>query len=263
MTDEKAVAFDLEIARLVPEGESLDDHHPLGISVVATFLSGCALPSAWYGGMGGKEPAHRMSAPECRRLVEYLSDLVARGWAIVTWNGLGFDFRVLAEESGLVEECKRLALGHIDLMYHFFCLKGFAIGLQAATEGLGVEGKLEGVSGAHAPRMWAEGRYDEVQEYVGQDVRTTLAVYRALRSSKMFSWITKRGRKSDFGIPGGKLLRVHEAMELPEPDTSWMKPKCRECGNVACPEAVCPDCGSTNIMRPWPRSKFDGWLRYL
>lgn len=259
----ETISFDLEIARVIPEGESLDDHHPLGISVAALFDGG-EFPTAWYGGRGGKTPVHRMNASECRVLVRHLETLVSGGHTIVTWNGLGFDFRVLAEESGLMRECKRLVMGHIDLMFHFFCLRGFAIGLKAAAEGLGVEGKLEGVSGAAAPKMWADGEHDKVLEYVGQDVRATMNVYRAIVEEKRFSWITKAGNKRHQEIPGGRPLRVYEAMALPEPDTSWMKKTCVDCGKrVSGTTAVCPDvdCGGREFEGgPWKRSKFYGWM---
>ena len=32
--------------------------------------------------------------------------------------------RGLAEESGMVDECRHLALGHVDMMFHVFCELG-------------------------------------------------------------------------------------------------------------------------------------------
>ena len=48
-----------------------------------------------------------MSRQEAAGLVRYLATQVAQGYTVVTWNGVGFDFDVLAEESGMLEECRR------------------------------------------------------------------------------------------------------------------------------------------------------------
>ena len=40
-----------------------------------------------------------MSREETAGLVRYLSEKVTQGYTIVTWNGVGFDFDVLAEEA--------------------------------------------------------------------------------------------------------------------------------------------------------------------
>ena len=45
---------------------------------------------------------------------------------ILTWNGLGFDFDVLAEEADSHALCKQCALGHVVLMFHFVCVQGFS-----------------------------------------------------------------------------------------------------------------------------------------
>lgn len=268
---EKIVAFDVETARVVPEGESLEDHEPLGISVAALYDRDWQSPRVYYGGCWSylsrmlpsrlpKYTSPRMNAIECQELVRCLEKLVAKGHTIVGWNSLGFDFRILAQESGLVEECRRLAWGHIDVMFHFFCAKGFAVGLDAVAKGMGLAGKTEGVSGADAPRMWAEGEFSKVMEYVSQDVRTTMEIYDSLRPG-VLQWTTKRGGKASWEIPGRRLLRACEAVDLPEPDVSWWTVRCKACG-VACDSDAgkCEGCGSVDLMRPWTREKFTGWV---
>ena len=47
--------------------------------------------------------------------VEYLATQVENGYTIVTWNGLGFDFDILADESQMLAECRQLAIGHVQL----------------------------------------------------------------------------------------------------------------------------------------------------
>ena len=56
-------------------------------------------PQVWHGHTDNSTPAPRMSPDEAVSLVAYLATKVGAGYTIVTWNGLSFDFDVLAEES--------------------------------------------------------------------------------------------------------------------------------------------------------------------
>jgi len=152
------LAFDLEIAKIIPDGtEDWSQYRPYGISVAATLTDDGGL-RLWHGGPGPDgNPWPQMSSMQAQVFVRYLLRMVGQGYTIVTWNGLGFDFDVLAEESGLYEECKALALGHIDPMFHLFCEKGFPLSLNKAAHGMGLQGKTEGMNGALAPVLWAEG----------------------------------------------------------------------------------------------------------
>ena len=40
---------------------------------------------------------------------------------------------MLAEESGSGDPCRELALGHVDMMFHIFCEKGFPVSLEKAA----------------------------------------------------------------------------------------------------------------------------------
>lgn len=219
----KYLAFDLEIAALIPEGET--DWHayrPLGITCAAFARSSDSdiETAVWYGMDGEGSPAPRMMQHECVSMVKWLMRSVKEGYTLLTWNGCAFDFCVLAEESGLHQECADLAMNHCDMMVQVHCLKGYPVGLNAIAKGLGLQGKTEGMSGALAPQMWAEGRYDEVLAYVAQDARSTLEVSLAVEERGGLSWIAKSGRTNHLAIP--RWLTVFEAMQLPEPDTSWM-----------------------------------------
>lgn len=210
----KYVAFDIEIAADIPEGAAdWKQYRPLGITCAATLASDEAEPQTWSGG-------DRMTVGEVCALVDYLQDMESEGYRILTWNGLSFDFDILAEESGRHEECADLALGHIDMMFHVFCLRGHFLGLDKAAKGLGLPGKTEGVSGAMAPQMWADGRQAEVLEYVAQDVRTTLAVAQGVDQLGEVRWTSQRGKPN--GIDIDRWLTAKEAQQLPLPDTSWM-----------------------------------------
>lgn len=224
----KYLAFDIEIFKSIPEGVTdWKGLRPLGISCAATIATGDEKPQLWRSSDNGP-----MTVAECRTMLSYLAGMRAKGHRLLTWNGLSFDFDVLAEESQMRQTCVDLAMCHIDMMFHFFCLKGFPLGLNACAKGCGLPGKTEGVDGAKAPELWAVGEYDKVLEYVGQDVITTLAVAHAVEQQKGFDWRARSGRLNSIRINEWKT--VEECLKIPEPDTSWMSD-------------------------PWPRSRFTEW----
>jgi hypothetical protein len=228
-------AFDLEIVKPLPDGvDNWKDYRPLGISCAATLNSDGEL-CLWHGRTPAGGLADQISPPEAAELVAYLQAQVEAGFTPLTWNGLGFDFDILAEESGLLTECRELATWHVDMLFHIFCMKGFAVALDRAARGMGLPGKTAGMTGALAPQYWAQGRRQEVLDYVVQDARTTLELAQAGERTRALRWITTAGKLQSLPLAKG-WLTVREAMFLPEPDVSWMR-------------------------APWKRSKFTGWLR--
>jgi hypothetical protein len=228
------LAFDLEIAKLLPNGqEDWKVYHPLGITCAATH-SGDGQPRIWYSRNPDGTPTSHMNREELAELVEYLQSMALSGFTLLTWNGLGFDFNVLAEESSLWKPCIEMAMNHVDMMFHIFCMLGHTLGLDKAARGMKLPGKPPGMSGALAPRYWAEGKWAIVLDYVAQDARTTLSLAQAVEAKGELRWTSDRGTHQNVQLPNG-WLSVREALELPEPDTSWMQ-------------------------RPMRRSKFTGWL---
>jgi hypothetical protein len=218
----KYLAFDIETAKEVPgEGFDWKPHRPLGIACAAALASDGREPFVWHGKTAAGTPAGKMSREEALELVRRLMQLVGEGYTLLTWNGLGFDLNILAEESGARDECKQLALDHVDLMFHVFCDRGFPVALDKAAQALGIPGKPPGMSGLLAPRLWAQGKYQEVLDYVAQDVRIALDVALKCEQRRKFEWLTARGMKSSFNLPHG-WLTVSKALLLPAPDTSWM-----------------------------------------
>ena len=210
----------------------LHDHRPLGITCMATWCSDEPSAVTFHSKNEDGSPAPQMTKEDVAAFVEHLKTKLQEGYTIITHNGLGFDFVIVAEESGKTDDCRDLAMTHVDMMFHFFCGKGFGIGLNAAAKAIGVR-KPADVDGSVAPKLWKEGECQKVLDYVAQDCRLTLDVAQASEKAKKISWITKRGTTSYFELPGG-WLTVEEAYLLPEPDTSWMD-------------------------KPWPRSKFTEW----
>jgi len=250
MDEQKVVAWDIEIAVPFPADKQWKKIRPLGISCASTVTSdGDA--RAWY----GREKGHcdRMSPLEVRSLVRYLHQLETQGYTIVSWNGLQFDFDVLAEEcndSRWASACAEMAFAHTDMAFQMLCEKGFMAKLTAIAEGLGGEGKTEGMHGDLAPLLWnGLAGANEIQseqiremglvpgsdaaralcvEYVIQDSKITLDVYNGLLDQGKVRWVGNNGRlvRAPGWVPastGGRLLRVDECVKLPMPDTSWMK----------------------------------------
>ncbi|HEX9879126.1 MAG TPA: ribonuclease H-like domain-containing protein [Candidatus Binatia bacterium] len=232
----KYLAFDIETAAEVP-GPEFDwrRYRPIGITCAAVLASDASEPTVWHGKQADGLPAARMSPDEARNMVHRLSEMVRGGYTLLTWNGLGFDFNVLAEEAGALELCRDLALNHVDMMFHVFCDRGFPVALDKAAAALRIPGKPPGMSGLLAPRLWADGRFQEVMDYVAQDVRIALEVARLCEERRSFQWTTRRGTQGFMPLASG-WLTVREALELPEPDTSWM-------------------------TQPLPRQSFTDWLR--
>jgi hypothetical protein len=223
------LSFDIETAKVLPEDESdLKSHRPLGISCAATILTGDNEPVLWHGG-------DQMTRDEAADLVRYLKDRTREGYTLLTWNGVGFDLDILAEESGMLETCRRLATDHVDMMFQVLCLRGFGVSLDAAARGMNIKGKPEGMTGSRAPVLWAEGKREEVLQYVGQDVRTTLDVALACESVGALRWVSRKGKLRTMRLLDG-WLTVSEAGKLPLPDTSWMD-------------------------EPWPREEFTAWMQ--
>ncbi|GJL53336.1 MAG: hypothetical protein NPIRA02_04680 [Nitrospirales bacterium] len=230
----KYLAFDIETAKILPEdfGELLA-HRPLGICCAATWASQEDAPQLFYSQQPDGTPAAQMNQQDLSAFVDFLLDQAQNGYSILTLNGLGFDFDVLAEESTRWDDCRYLARTHVDILFHIFCEKGFGVGLNAAAKAMGLS-KPENVDGSVAPQLWKDGDYQRVLDYVAQDCRLTLDIAETSEKNKAFQWITRKGTTGYVDIPSG-WQSVEEAMTKPLPDTSWMD-------------------------KPWPRSKFTAWL---
>lgn len=222
----KFAVLDLEIIKTV---EGVDDWFsvaPLGISCVAVALSDSDDTLVWYG-------QNQLGVTGSRAAIAGLISLVDEGYTLVGFNSLGFDFRVLATESGLFADCGYLALQHVDLFFYLFCALGYAPGLNRLAQGMGLPGKTVGMDGAKAPELWRQGQRQAVLDYCVQDVRTTLDLVQASINARGVTWVSKSGKR--VGLSFAQWLTVQEAMALPEPDNTWME-------------------------KPWSRSKFIGWL---
>ena len=221
----KLAAFDLEIAAVVPDTvQEWSKVKGLGISCAAIAFSDIDEIEVW-------QRVPRFEKSVSIDLVERLGELSEEGYTLVTWNGCSFDFRVLAEESGLVQRCGQLALNHVDLMLIVTFTKGWYLSLQAALQGAGLSGKLTRVrlstgreirdmDGSKAPALWAAGEHDAVLAYLKDDVVQLLKLAQLVSRRGRLSWLSRTGNPQEVRL--SRLLTVTECFDIPEPDTSWM-----------------------------------------
>jgi len=197
-----------------------------GITCAATLASDTGELHRWYTPTNADlPPADNMRRKDVIRFVNFLATMTENGYTFLTWNGLKFDFQILAEESGRFEECRSLALDrHVDMMYQVLCLRGHRLSLQVAAIGMGLPGKLEGMDGEEAALLWALGKRDKVLDYVAQDVKTTLEL--ALRCEKegFLEWTSQAG--SLIRMEVASWLTIPGAQSLPERRTNPLVQRC-------------------------------------
>lgn len=221
----KLASFDIEIAKDLPDNfDRWEDYAPLGITCAAVALSDSEEVKYWSG-------VPQMSKQQCIELVRDLQALVKDGYSLLSWNGAGFDFHVLAQESGLFEENGELAFNHIDMMLMVTFQKGWYLSLQKALTGAGLKGKLKSVTlsdgtkiqdmdGSKAPRLWRTGEQDAVLEYLRADVIQPLKLAEDIQSSGSIRWTSNNGKPQVVKVQ--QLQTVLKCFEIPEPDVSWM-----------------------------------------
>ena len=227
------LAFDLETVEPFPDEGDWRDVRPLGIGCAAAYATDLNKPMAWFGRNEDGTIRERLTRDENARMVKQLLKLTKRNpqhpekepYTLLTWNGLGFDLDILAEESGLERECQQLALGHVDMMFHIYAKLGYPLGLGKAAKGMGTPGKPEGMDGEKANSMWREGDRKPVIDYCTQDVLATLALAETCMKRGYLSWTSNRGNRRIFEIEG-EWMPVKRANNEPRPDTSW-KPDAR------------------------------------
>lgn len=215
------VGFDIEIAKELT-GTDWAGQRPFGITCAALFGSNGFWRVYWAGKDEGRYKP-KMSKEEVSALVDDLLALVfCEGTDLVTWNGLHFEFSVLAEEGGDYPACTALAKAHYDPMFQFYREHGYPVGLDTVAKSMGLPGKPEGMSGALAPVLWIT-EPERVVEYVIQDAKTTSQLATELDSKKYLRWTSKTGNAKSVPFPG--LLTVADSLRLPDPDQGWMTTK--------------------------------------
>lgn len=152
-----------------------------------------------------------MSQIEVQEMIRELMRCVDdEGYTLLTWNGLGFDFPVLADESGLLAECQEFARNHVDMMFYILCIRGHRLGLDTAAKGMGLPGKTEGMTGADAPKLWADGQYEKFWD-------TWQMMFGLL-----WPWVKDASIRKDYGGRPREATRRKSALE--RDGVPWSKP---------------------------------------
>eukprot|EP01127_Copromyxa_protea_P007295 TRINITY_DN17208_c0_g1_i1.p1 TRINITY_DN17208_c0_g1~~TRINITY_DN17208_c0_g1_i1.p1 ORF type:complete len:288 (-),score=63.80 TRINITY_DN17208_c0_g1_i1:72-935(-) len=221
----KWLAFDIETSSFVnTEFQANKDYQTFsspGIACVAT-LSSDGEKKLFYSGAGTGIVNEKLSTEDCKEVIQHLKDSVKAGYSIVTWNGTGFDFPILAQEvPSLESDIQELALHHIDIMFLLFCMKGFPLSMEAAAKGMGISGAKTIMKSEDVPKMWNSGKKQEVIDYVSEDVKVTIELAEKIARRKEITWQSKSGHPVTLPIPEVRLVK--DCQELPLPDVSWMK----------------------------------------
>lgn len=226
----RLVSFDIEINKPIPEGtEDWKSLRPLGISCASI---------AWrddeIGDRGIKTfystDTSPLSASGAKSIVNYLVSLYHEGYTIVGWNSTSFDFDILADESGLIDDCMLLAENHVDLMLMVVAFRGHRLSLEKAARGAEIGSKLhrvqlsdgtylENMSGGIAPHLWQGGEFDAVLDYQEQDSLLTLNLARAIERTKQIRWIAGSGKENVIDVP--HLMTVKECSSHRENFPAW------------------------------------------
>ena len=144
------------------------------------------------------EDSPYMSKETAKRLVFDLIEKTKDGFTLFTWNGTNFDLKLLGLYSGMIEECGKLALNHVDGMFLVVSQKGHYLSLDKALFGARLETKLHEVelnnkqvssemNGSKAPALWRAGEYSAVKEYLKYDVIQPLKLANHIQSTGILS----------------------------------------------------------------------------
>jgi hypothetical protein len=214
-------AFDIDVApTTTDESAGWRGNRPFSIACAAIWMTDAQRPQVFYGAHGKSgRPAPRMNRVEVRRLVSYMSDLVARGFTLVSWSAMPLDWDILATESGEHTTCRQLALRHVDMMFHVICARGHRLSLNKAARGMGV---ADQVNGRNPERLWTRGHFDAVLGHLTHDVRVTLDLAHKCQDTGWVRWTSCAGRDAYLQLPEG-WLNVRNARHLPLPDVSGLE----------------------------------------
>lgn len=214
-------AFDVELATAGERPDGSDG--PIAVACAAVLTDDMPRPVLWYGTAPRRDkPWPHLSHVEVRRLLNYLRELSGRGYTLVTWNSMGFDWDLLASESQDRSMCRQLALRHVDMMFHIVCVRGHRLSLSRAAHGMQVAGRNTQVGGTESQRMWAQGQHLSALGQLSQDVRITLDLADKCEQLQELRWEAHSGRPASLKLPQG-WLTVEEAREIPPPDVSGLQ----------------------------------------
>lgn len=217
------VAFDIETDGL------FDGTTPPNITCCATRLvkgDSDFIPRVFH-----SQYAPAMLPRDICDMVEYLYALHVSGVHVVTFNGAGFDFKVVFEH--LKDHPRQaayttiLAREHIDLMFEFACRNGYYASMNSFCEGSRLA--VKNGSGADAIGMWVGpsatlASQAAVLAYCANDVRCLADLYEHVVKHGGATRLTKRGaaREVQFASPPMPVSAAATLFKNSPPENDWM-----------------------------------------
>lgn len=190
-----SIAFDVELDRLVPESWCEETVPKITCAAIFSEEKGTKLYYTRYTN-NGKAP--HLSVQDAAKLCDDLYAHLKRGALIISWGGTAVDFRALYHclkgDDERQRRCAMVTKGHIDIPIASATDIGMMMGLDAAARGTGQGRKSNSIS-TNAPRLWSEGKQNEVLEHVKLDAMLTLRVYNSIMQSipPSLTWYTRTG----------------------------------------------------------------------
>lgn len=140
---------------------------------------------------------HKAGQFECRTLpVAHLIENLHTSPRVVTFNGLRFDYEVLAPY-GLNPHL--LTHSTFDILRECQKVLGHRVSLEnvaQATLGIGKSGDAKS-----APKWFREGKIEKVMQYCKDDVDITQRIYHEIITDKPIYYLDKHGREKSCKIP--------------------------------------------------------------
>lgn len=201
----KFIAFDLEFR--ITDGD-------VEILCAASMSTDDAVPFVWVDNINEHLIRDQLSSYTLATFVRFLLARHAEGYTVVTWGGVGSDFRHLAALlPWLASDIKNLCLNSIDIPFVSGSSIGMMMGLSAAAQALGFGHKANDSS--LIPTLWDAGRRTEVLQHVSTDTYLTVVVVRHALLHNELQWITSKGLRRTW-CPA-KLLTVRACLQMPLP----------------------------------------------
>lgn len=200
--DGKYVAFDLEFINEV-------------IVCAASMTNEESVPNVWYD-TTDLGIADHMSKKTIETFVNYLFALSASGYTLVTWGGVGSDFKLL---STILPEFKHQILGlcldSVDVPFVSGTVLGMMMSLKSVGISLGFEPKR---NSSTIPDLWRTHKFDVLQ-HVSTDTFMTVAVVKKVFEANALTWTTQKGHTKTW-CPV-KLYTVRECLLMPLPNVPF------------------------------------------
>lgn len=156
-----------------------------------------------------------MTDKQVMDVVEKLLEYNRLNCKVVSFNGSGFDLKLLAqyaEKYGKYKDVHELNRNHIDIMFVAVCERGHPIALAKMCEAMNVGKKtLEG-GGLQSVKLWEEKQYERVLEYNKQDVELLANLYKKIAKTNTIEFLSKAGNRIRFAV---QLHTVKEGLALP------------------------------------------------